>query len=320
VSRFSAPWDRTLKVTTGIVSSVLVLVAASLIVLPALGGAEAEELRPILLGPAILVAAIAPAAWLLGPRGFAIEGGALVVERPLWPVRIPLGSIRAVELLPEGSLRGAIRVAGSSAFFGYYGRFWSRRLGLFRMYATRRTGLVLVDAGPGRFVLSPWPSDGFAQALLARAPRAERTAPPPPPGGMPRAAWIPLAAAAVAIPVLLGGVLGASWALGPRGAAVEEGAVVIERNWASPVELPLSSIREARLLHPEERRGWRRVSGVAMGRLAYGRFSSRGLGRFRLYAWRDGPCVLLELDGDRVVLTPDDAGRFLDDLRRRTGR
>jgi hypothetical protein len=54
-----------------------------------------------------------------------------------------------------------------------------------------------------------------------------------------------------------------------------------------------------------------------MGAVRYGRFASSALGPFRLYAWRQGPYVLLETDAGRVVLTPDDPERFVSELRSR---
>jgi hypothetical protein len=54
-----------------------------------------------------------------------------------------------------------------------------------------------------------------------------------------------------------------------------------------------------------------------MGQIRYGRFASRELGPFRLYAWRFGPYVLLETDQGRVVLTPDEPERFVATIRER---
>jgi hypothetical protein len=54
-----------------------------------------------------------------------------------------------------------------------------------------------------------------------------------------------------------------------------------------------------------------------MGAVRYGRFGSRELGPFRLYAWRYGPYVLLETDEGRVLITPDDPERFVVEVRER---
>ena len=79
--------------------------------------------------------------------------------------------------------------------------------------------------------------------------------------------------------------------------------------------LPLPEIRSAEVLAPQSGRRWWRTNGTAMGAVRYGRFASRELGPFRLYAWRYGPYVLLETAAGRVVLTPDDPERFVAELR-----
>jgi hypothetical protein len=172
--RFAAPWDRTNRVSTVVAAAVLV--AVPLVVAALTARAEEGLARAAAALTAAAAAATLGFAWALGPKGYAIAGDAVVVERPLRPVRIPLQAIHAVGPLPDGALRGSAKVAGSAGLFGWYGRFWNRRLGSFRAYATRRRGLVLVEAGGHRYVLSPDPPDRFVEAVLSRAPGATRAA------------------------------------------------------------------------------------------------------------------------------------------------
>ena len=52
------------------------------------------------------------------------------------------------------------------SFFGFFGRFWSRRLGHHRMYATNMRDLVFVERVDGtKFILSPYPADVFVAAV-----------------------------------------------------------------------------------------------------------------------------------------------------------
>jgi PH (Pleckstrin Homology) domain-containing protein len=179
--RFSAPWDGTLRVVTGLSVVAMLGLAAAAISGAALLPPDLQRTAPI---PALALAVVLAAAaatiglsWALAPQGFTILGDRLRIERPLRPIDVPLREIRAACALPDGFLAGSIRVLGSGGLFGYYGRFWKRRFGSYRMYATRRTGLVLVEAGD-RFVLSPEPADRFLEALLSRAPAAARAAMP----------------------------------------------------------------------------------------------------------------------------------------------
>lgn len=156
--RFRAPWGGFVVGVT-LVASFGLLVAA---------GATMTS-RPLIA--ALLVGVVVLAA-LLAPRGFVVGHDSLTVERRLLPIEIPLRSIQRVETIEPRRLSGTIRTFGSGGLFGTYGRFWSRKLGHFRMYATRSDGFVLVDAG-ALFVLTPSTPAAFVAAVES-ARRAKR--------------------------------------------------------------------------------------------------------------------------------------------------
>jgi len=316
VPRFAATWDRTLRVVTLVVVVLLAAVVGAI----AFATARAEGPAALVAGVAALVTVILGVTWSLAPRAFAVEDGQVRIERPLRPIAIPIRSIRSAGLLPRAALRGALRLGGSGGLFGYYGRSWSRSLGAFRLYATRRDGLVRVDTPDERFVLSPEAPERFLEEVLARAPGA-RIAGDAPAERFPvgRRTKLSLAAALALIPLGLAAALGASWAWTPVGAHVSPDAVVVERRWAWPAEIPLAEIRGAEVLPPEALRGARRVAGYSGGGIHYGRFHSGALGGFQLYAWQGGPAVLLETSGGRVVLTPDDPGQLVAEVTEAIG-
>jgi len=113
---------------------------------------------------ATLLAAVLVCAAVFAPRGYTVDGSELVVERWVLPVKIPVRSIQYTATLDAKELRGAIRTFGSGGLFGIYGRFWSRKFGHFRMYATRSRGFVVVDSGT-RFVLTPNSPAAFVEAV-----------------------------------------------------------------------------------------------------------------------------------------------------------
>lgn len=319
MERFAAPWDRTLRWTTGTFVAGTLAIAAAL----AARALTADPEGPVweLLGAAALLASATAGAWLLGPRGYAVGPEGLVVHRLLRPLRVASGELRSASLLPPGALAGALRVAGSGGAFGWYGRYWSRALGHFRLQATRREGLVLLEVGPAqrRVVLSPDRPEAFLAALSAAAPGLRVGSPPTGPAaaspGGGRGRWLALGLLLSLVPLLVAGILGAAWALAPVGATVEGGAVVVARRAGGPAVIPLAAVRSAAVLSPEEAAGFRRIAGTAMGSIRYGRFSSAALGRFQLHGWRSGPCVLLETAEGRVVLTPEDPEGFVARVR-----
>lgn len=320
--RFPASWDRTLWITTGVATGALLgaLAAVAVVLLRVLPASTPGAMAAAGLVLGLLVATLG-VAWGLAPRAFAIEGRALRIERPLSAIEVPLGSIRAASAVPDESFRRAIRVAGSGGLFGYYGRFWSRPLGAFRLYATRRTGLVLVDTAGERFVLSPDHPERFLEVLRQRAPAAARLAEAHvTPRPMPRRTRAALLALVSIVPLLAAGAVAGVWAWSPRGAAVRDGEIVIERNLAPALVIPRSDVRSAGRLAPGGGR-FGRVLGVSIpGGVRYGRFRSPELGEVRLYAWRAGPYVLLETVDGRVVLTPDDPDAFVATVQRDAAR
>ncbi|HET9552018.1 MAG TPA: PH domain-containing protein [Anaeromyxobacteraceae bacterium] len=319
MERFDAPWDAGLKISTWLLVAIMGGATALLGGLGlAISHGDPSLGWPLFIAPAVLPV-ILLATWSLAPRGYAIERGELVVERPLFPIRIPLRDIRAVGRLPSPPRLG-LRVAGTSGLFGHYGRFWSPALGAYRLYATRRDGLVSVETAAARFVLTPEPIDPFVRALLARSPHARPGAATGAAGARPRMGWKIAAGVGGLVLLLVAGILGAIWGFAPRDAVLDEEGVVIERRWAGPVTLPYGSIQDAEVLAAGYARGWWRENGTSLGPVRYGRFASRALGRFRLYAWREGPFVLLETDEGRVVLTPDEPEAFVEALGGRIGR
>ena len=319
MTRFDAPWDTSLRATTA-VGVVLVLGVTAVPVALALGeGLPAGAMVFAVVGP-VLATLFLPVMWAFAPADFVLEGSRLLVRRNgLGPVEIPLSSIRTVGELPADGLRGARRTLGTSGFFGHFGRFRSRTLGDFRMYATRSRGLVAVRTADALFVLSPEPPGAFVEAVLARAPAA-REAEPGRAGsaasGRPglRTAWV--VALAVGVPVLaVGATLAVAWARAPTSIRVEGGEVLVERNRWSPERIPLARVRDVEPLAPDRLRGLRRVSGYAAGGVRYGTFRTPGLGTFELYAARRGECDLLETPEGRVVVAPDDPAAFLAAVR-----
>lgn len=317
MARFTAPWDGALAASTAL--SVLLL-AGLLLWLPGVGllaGGPAEGPAVLRLVPLVLLAVLG-VCWGLAPRGFAIEGEALLLLRRLGPVRIPLSRITGAGLLPSLPRPGTLRIAGTSGLFGYFGRYWSPGLGRFRLHATRRAGLVLVDTADGRWVLSPDAPEAFLAALRRSAPGA--SAEPRPAAGVTGGAG-PRAAVAMIVALaglLVAGIVAAVLGFAPVAARVDGEAVVVERRWFGAVAIPLAEVRQAELLAPALRRGWIRTAGTSLpGGVAYGSFSSRDLGDFRLYAWRPGPLVRLDTTGGPVVLSPDEPEAFVAEVRAR---
>jgi hypothetical protein len=312
--RFASPWDRRLLAITA--GSAVVLAVAVALVVSRLAGVGPGGLA-VSAAVVALAAATVALSWALAPKGYSIDPRVLRIERPLSPIEIPLASIRAVGPAGPDAIRRSLRLGGSGGFFGYYGRFRNRRLGAFRLYATRTRDLVRIDTVADRFIVSPEPPDRFLELLLSRAPAAVGTAPDDvAPRPLPRRTVLTLVAAAAAVPLAVGAIVLALFAWSPRGASVVAGEIRVERELAPALVIPLADVLEVGPLAPARLRGTWRVAGTALpSGVAYGHFRSNALGDFRLYAWRPGPYVLVETRAGRIIVTPDEPDAFVAAVR-----
>ncbi|OGS12251.1 MAG: hypothetical protein A2234_08505 [Elusimicrobia bacterium RIFOXYA2_FULL_58_8] len=176
---YPAHMDPTLKVTTRIVWFVLALpplgTAAAHWYLANRAAGDCSQTTPI--APAWIIAvitlfmgAVAYFTRGLAPRGFALNDIELVIDRAIRPVRIALHSITEVRRLDDAEMAGALRIIGASGFYGYYGWFWSGKLGKFRLYSGRFRDLVLLRSGKTVFVLGPEDTPEFTSDLRALLP------------------------------------------------------------------------------------------------------------------------------------------------------
>ncbi len=97
------------------------------------------------------------------PRGFSLSPDGLRIHRPFGTHVLPFDRIRAARRAQSGELCG-LRTFGSGGMFGFFGWFWSRRLGHYRAYVTHRQDMVLVEA-ERPYLLSPERPDDFLRAL-----------------------------------------------------------------------------------------------------------------------------------------------------------
>lgn len=96
---------------------------------------------------------------IIGCEGYApqcLEVGddRIVVVRRYASVTIHRAEIVSMRKLSEKDFRGVLRLCGDGGLFGYTGKYWSKRLGSFSLYATSRSNLFLIKtATRGQIVL-----------------------------------------------------------------------------------------------------------------------------------------------------------------------
>lgn len=114
----------------------------------------------------LLAARYAPRAYWVAPDG-------LHIERKAGPKVIRYRDIRAVDREPR-SPKG-MSFGGSNGLFGRFGRFWSPRLGFYRLFLSNTTSVVWLTTREGLVGLSPDLPEEFCTRLAMRLPEAPRS-------------------------------------------------------------------------------------------------------------------------------------------------
>ena len=89
----------------------------------------------------------------LAPQRLEIYEKKLVILRRYKSVTIYADEVLSVEALPDKALSGAVRTCGVGGFFGYYGHYYTSKIGAFKLYATSFDNLFLIRLANGKKVV-----------------------------------------------------------------------------------------------------------------------------------------------------------------------
>ena len=85
----------------------------------------------------------------LAPQRLEVGESQIVILRRYRSVTIRRDEVRSVEKLPKDAMRGAIRTFGVGGLFGFFGRYYTRSIGSFSLYATGTDNLFLIRKWDG---------------------------------------------------------------------------------------------------------------------------------------------------------------------------
>ena len=161
---FKASYDKLTKVVT---PAVIMLVAASCVPL-FLTFLQDTGWWLIIIPVLILLSLAISAAY--APKSYTIDGGQVCINRLFaTPVRIPENNILSIEALSKSELKGSLRVFGSGAFFGYYGKFYNRSFGKMTWYATNLQNALLIHTNDNKkYLITPDDKGLFIKSLKKR--------------------------------------------------------------------------------------------------------------------------------------------------------
>ena len=143
-----APWSRSLKTASTVSTGLLALIAAvGTFSLPA----RLWPAHALMIALPVMVLAIA---FVNMVSGYALSSTELEVRRPLWSNSFSLAELLAVNGDPQ-AFKGALRLFGNGGLFSFTGYFWTRRLGLYRAFATDPARAVVLKFGRRNIVITP---------------------------------------------------------------------------------------------------------------------------------------------------------------------
>lgn len=89
-------------------------------------------------------------------KGYDVSAESILIRRPWFSKTIPLRHIRSVAIPSENDMKWTLRLFANGGVFGYTGIFTNPVFGRMRWYATRRTGLMMLETVTGeKIVLTP---------------------------------------------------------------------------------------------------------------------------------------------------------------------
>ena len=89
----------------------------------------------------------------LAPQRLEIGADAIVILRRYKSIVLERENIKSIEPLTKGDMRGAIRTCGVGGLFGYFGHYYSNKLGSFKLFATSFDNLYLIKLWSGKTIV-----------------------------------------------------------------------------------------------------------------------------------------------------------------------
>jgi hypothetical protein len=307
---FSASYDRTTKILSGIVCFGLLAIVFAI-----------HSFIVDVLTLLVLLAALA-----YSPRGYVVEGQSILVRRLAGTVRIALNGVREVRKTTAEDWRGCIRLWGSGGLFGYYGLFSTAKLGKSTWYVTNRSHAVVVITDAKTVLFSPDDPDSFLSAIRAVVPQiitevayedGART--PVPSRRSSRLGTI--VATGVALAALGLAAAAIAYSPGPPSYTLTPESLTIHDRFY-PVTLRASDVdvNEIQIVDLSQDIAWRpiqRTNGFANWHYQAGWFEVAGGRKVRLYRADSARVVLLPSKGDGtpVLYQAADPEKFVGEIR-----
>jgi hypothetical protein len=145
-------WDRTLWVVTFAFFGLWIGLSGWLLYKVFVGVDTVSYLTQLILLSVISLPTII-ACEGLAPQRLEISADGIVILRRYMSVAVHREEIKSIEPLSKNDIRGAIRTCGVGGLFGYFGNYYTRKIGSFKLYATNFQNLYLIRKWNGKSIV-----------------------------------------------------------------------------------------------------------------------------------------------------------------------
>lgn len=154
---FKASYGTSTKVSTAVVVFIFVTIAS---VDYYVDGSMRFPL--LMLGGMVLLIAVC---YAFSVKYYEVTDQELIIHKRFGETAIKKANIKNVALLDRKTLRFAIRTFGIGGVFGYYGEFYTSKLGSMTWYRTKLDNPVIIGTSTKKIVLSPDEPEKFMAAV-----------------------------------------------------------------------------------------------------------------------------------------------------------
>lgn len=144
-----APWPPILWITSLLASAVLLSVAYA-----------TRQIHPYGVPVAVIPLLILTGSVLCIVRDYRLSKKELQIRRLLWTTHIPLTRVKTVRH-DMRVLKNSIRTFGNGGLFSFTGRYRSRVIGSYRLFATDLKKAVVIECQPSPIVITPQHTSAF---------------------------------------------------------------------------------------------------------------------------------------------------------------
>ena len=91
--------------------------------------------------------------YLFAPQSYTLDNTDFTIVRPASNKKIKLSEIAEIRIVADTEMTGAIRTFGVGGLFGYYGKYYTSKIGSMTFYATQRKNKIFILTKQGQKII-----------------------------------------------------------------------------------------------------------------------------------------------------------------------